>query len=541
VVSELQSRWFGQTDRALKIIIDASPVGIMVFDEAERLVYANHPAESLFNKTVAVTDNVSCGDFVGCLNRNGSPQGCGYGKECPECTLFKAIRGTLSGDLDPGVGEGELYLKRDGGLDNLWVKYRVEGIVLHGHRAAVMAIEDTTLHKRAEAQSHQIQKAESLKRMAGAVAHHYNNMLAAVMGNLELTFENIAENSRLSAVSKVNLLRNLTEAMNATRRASEMSDLMLAYMGQTNGRHEPLDLSEICRQCIEDLKAGFPEQFTFNTEVPSPGPAVNGNADQIKQVVRSVVTNAREALDDCLGAVSLRIFTVQGSDIAEEQCFPLEFKPRSITYACIEVVDDGCGISETDVERIFDPFFSTKFIGRGLGLSVALAAVKAHGGCVTVEGGPGLGSVFRVYLPESEEPVSQSIAQDQEVGTPLKGVSVLLVEDEVMVRRAAAAMLNLLEVKVIEAKNGSEAVEVFLRHRDEIQCVLCDLVMPDMDGWETLEALRRLSPGIPVILTSGYDEALAMQGEHPEKPQAFLGKPYRMTDLETLLIKAIHK
>ncbi len=521
--------------------MDASPVGIMVFDESERVVYANRPAESLFNKKIAVADNLKCGDFVGCVNRHETPQGCGHSKECTKCPLFKAIRGIITGELNPEEKEGEACLKRDAGFDNLWVKYKVEGITLHGRRAAVMAIEDITLHKRAEAQSHQIQKVESLRRMAGAVAHHYNNMLAVVMGNLELTFENIAENGSLSAISKVDLLGNLTEAMNAARRASEMADLMLAYLGQTAVRHEPFYLSDICRQCMQDLKVGFPEKATFNIELPSPGPAVNGNADQIKQVIRSVVTNAREALDVDHGVVSCRGFTVHGRDIPEEQCFPLEFKPEVIDYACIEVVDNGCGISEADVERIFDPFFSTKFTGRGLGLSIALGAVKAHGGCITVEGRPDLGTAFRVYFPLSEEPVQQISGQGEEAGTSLKGVSVLLIEDEVMVRRAAAAMLNLIEVKVIEAKDGYEAVEMFLQHREEIACVLCDLVMPDMDGWETLEALRRLSPGIPFILTSGYDETLAMQGEHSEKPEAFLSKPYRMAELEELLIKVINK
>lgn len=541
VGSELESRELGQTDRALKIIMDASPVGIMVFDESEQVVYANRPAELLFNKKIPVADNFKYGDFVGCVNRHESPQGCGHSKECVKCPLFKAIRGTITEELTPGDREGEAYLKRDASLENLWVKYKVEGIVLHGRRAAVMAIEDITLHKRAEPQAHKIQKVESLQCMAGAVAHHYNNMLAAVIGNLELTFQSIAENVSLSAVSKVDLLGNITEAMNAARRASEMADLMLAYLGQGTGSHKPFYLSDICRQAIQDLKVGFPEKSTFNIEFPSPGPAVNGNADQIKQVIRSVVTNAGEALDADHGVVSCRIFTVHGSDIPEEQCFPLEFKPEAIDYACVEVMDNGCGICEADVERIFDPFFSTKFIGRGLGLSVALGAVKANGGCVTVEGGTGFGSVFRVYLPLSEEPVQQVNGGGEEAGMSLKDVSILLVEDEVLVRRAAAAMLNLLEAKVIEAKNGYEAVEMLLRHRDEIKGVLCDLVMPDMDGWETIKTLRRLSPGIPVILTSGYDEALAMQGEHTEKPEAFLGKPYRMAELEELLIKVINK
>jgi signal transduction histidine kinase/CheY-like chemotaxis protein len=510
-----------------------------VFDDSERVIYANRPAERLFNKTVTGGDSLKYGDFAGCVNRHDSPQGCGHTKDCPTCPFFRAIRGTISGEADAEVREWEALLKRDPGLDNLWVNYKVEGIMLHGRRAVVMAIEDITLHKRAETQFYQLQNAESLQRMAGAVAHHYNNMLAAVIGNLELTLENIARNARLSTILKTNLTKNLSEAMNAARRASEMGALMLAYLGQGTGRHEPLELSEICRQCVPDLRDGFPENVTFDVELPSPGPAVDANADEIRQIIRSVVTNAREALEVNPGTVSFRVITVPGPDIPDEQRFPVEFRPEAEDYACIEVMDDGCGVSEADVERIFDPFFSTKFTGRGLGLSVALGAVKAHGGCVTMEGRGGRGSVFRVYLPLSEEPVQQLSVALEGARAPLKDVSVLLIEDEAMVRRAAAAMLDLMGIRVLEAGDGSQGVKIFLQHKDEVACVLCDLTMPGMDGWETLEALRRLSPGIPVILTSGYDEGRVMQGEHSERPQAFLGKPYRITELEELIVKVV--
>ena len=195
------------------------------------------------------------------------------------------------------------------------------------------------------------------------------------------------------------------------------------------------------------------------------------------------------------------------------------------------MTDAGCGIADEDIEKLFDPFFSSKFTGRGLGLPVVLGIVKAHGGAVTVESEPGRGSIFRVFLPVSNEEVPR---QQDKTTQPLPmegGGTVLLVEDETMVRNIAATMLKHLGFSVIEAKDGVDAVEVFRQRRDEISCVLCDLTMPRMNGWETLTAMRKLAPDIPMILASGYDEAQVMEGDHPELPQVFLSKPYKHKDL----------
>jgi CheY-like chemotaxis protein len=197
----------------------------------------------------------------------------------------------------------------------------------------------------------------------------------------------------------------------------------------------------------------------------------------------------------------------------------------------MEVADAGSGITVKDIEKLFDPFFSSKFTGRGLGLSVVLGIVQSHGGAVTVETTPGRGSTFRVFLPVSAEriirqpdPAAQSVEMDE-------GGTVLLVDDEPMVRKVGEGALMSLGFAVLLAKDGVEAVEIFRQHRDEIRCVLCDLTMPRMNGWETLVALRKLAPGLPVILASGYDKAHVMAGDHPELPQAFLSKPYQLQGL----------
>ncbi|RJP88580.1 MAG: PAS domain S-box protein [Desulfobacteraceae bacterium] len=434
------------------------------------------------------------------------------------------------------------------------------------------AFQDITRRKRSEAKIRQLRKAEGLGRMAGAIAHHYNNLLAAVMGNLELAEADISMDS--SAAVK------LSEAMKAARRASEIGGLMLAYLGQTVARREPLDLSEICRGHLADLQASMPDHVILETDLPLPGPVVSANADQLRQALNALVINAREAVGERTGKVSLKfqnvsqtdipaapdqisrvlgglidhakdliksrrevislnVRTVAAEDISGINRFPVEFQPGAASYACLEVRDKGCGIAEAEIEKLFDPFYSTKFTGRGLGLPVALGAVKAHGGCITVETGPGRGSVFRVYLPLTGEKISRSKLQWPDGTVNLKGVTALIVEDDEAMRLMAATMLGLLDMKVLEAGDGVEAVEVFKNHVNEIRCVLCDLTMPQMDGWETIEALRRLSPGIPVILVSGYDAATAMDGDHPELPQAFLSKPYGMRALKESLAKAL--
>jgi len=216
------------------------------------------------------------------------------------------------------------------------------------------------------------------------------------------------------------------------------------------------------------------------------------------------------------------------------------------------VADPGCGIEEQDLEKLFDPFFSTKFAGRGLGLPVVVGIAGANGGLVTMEshvggqrtegGGQrteGRGSVFRVFFPLTLEEVLRQPEKPKEISAVAGNGTALVIDDEPQVRELAARMLLKLGFTVLEAGDGVEGVEIFKAHTCEIRCVICDLSMPRMDGWETLSALRKLSPGISVILASGYDEASVMTGDHPEWPQAFLGKPYGFQDLRDAIGRAV--
>jgi two-component system, cell cycle sensor histidine kinase and response regulator CckA len=370
----------------------------------------------------------------------------------------------------------------------------------------------------------QLQKAESLSRMAGAIAHHFNNQLQVVMGNLEMAMDDLPSNSPTSAI--------LNEAMKASSKASEISGLMMAYRGQTRGKLSPMDLSAACRQSMTLLQAAVPKDKIIEVDFPASGPIIRGNAGQINLVLNNLVSNAWESITSGPGTIGISARSVSQTDIPASYRVPIDWQPQDISYACIEVTDSGCGIPDKEIEKIFDPFFTTKFTGRGIGLSVVRGIAGAHGGGVTVESKPGQGSIFRVFLPVSTEEVPvlpEYAGQSPEIE---EGGTILVVEDEEQVRNMVRIMLTRLGYGVLEAKEGNEAVEIFQKHQNVIRCVISDLTMPVMSGWDTLAALRRLSPDIPVILSSGYEEAQVMSGEYRERPQAFLGKPYRLQELK---------
>ncbi len=255
-----------------------------------------------------------------------------------------------------------------------------------------------------EIQNRQLQKAESLGRMAGAIAHHFNNMLGAVIGNLDLAIMDLPPGS--------DAVESLTEAINASHRAAEVSSLMLTYLGQTPGKQEPRDLSETCHLGLSMLRAVIPNQVIVDPELPSPGPTIRANTNQMHQVLTNLVTNAWESIGDNRGTIRLTIKTVSPVEIPASHRFPIDWQPQSIPYACMEVTDTGCGIADKDIEKIFDPFFTTKFTGRGMGLAVILGIVRAHDGAVSVESEPGRGSVLRVFLPVSTEEIPPSAGEN---------------------------------------------------------------------------------------------------------------------------------
>ena len=424
------------------------------------------------------------------------------------------------------------YRIRSAAGEEKWVMEIGEGVFSEdGYLVAIEGfITDITKRVRAEGdkarledQNRQLQKAESLGRMAGAIAHRFNNLLGVVLGNLEMVMNVLP--------SETGAIDNLIDAIQAARKVAEVSGLMLTYLGQTRAKADTIDLAETCRGGLETLRSAMPKDVLLKPDLPPHGPMVRANANQLQQVLTNICTNAWEAIGGGRGTIQMAVKAVSKDEIPATNRFPLDWQPRDKIYACIEVADSGCGIASKDIEKLFDPFFSSKFTGRGLGLPVVLGVVKAYGGAVAVESRPGKGSTFRVYFPVSDDEVSPQLEHAAAVPVLEGEGTILLVEDDDMLRKLTMTVLKNLGFDVVSARDGAEALETFRQPQEKFQFVLCDLTMPRMDGWQTLEALRKLSPEIKVILTSGYNEAQAMAGEHRALPDAFLGKPYKRDEL----------
>ncbi len=403
---------------------------------------------------------------------------------------------------------------------------------------AIQSLRDVTERKRAEQerlrleqQLLQVRKAESLARMAGAIAHHFNNKLMVVIGNLELALGFLPRES--------NPRTKILQAMEASHQAAEISLLMLACIGQTAEKKEPLYLAQTIRETLPPLIASLPRNVHLKTGVPLQGPVILADPVHIKQILTNLVLNASEAIGDQEGDISVAIHEMFSPQVRESRVFPPEWESKAEGYVCLSVSDTGCGLDTATQERIFDPFFSTKFVGRGLGLSLVLGLLRAYEGAIAVESQVGRGTTFQVFfpLPAAEKLPSQndgSLVSDEIEA----GLLVLFVDDEPMMRDIGIDMFNLLGCEVIVAADGPEAVEIFRTRKDEVSVVVLDLNMPRINGWETLAMLRRLRPDIPVVMASGRDENQVIQADYPDRPQAYLQKPYVLENLKTAIEQA---
>jgi two-component system, cell cycle sensor histidine kinase and response regulator CckA len=273
-----------------------------------------------------------------------------------------------------------------------------------------------------EAKCRNLEKAESLGRMAGAIAHHFNNLLGVVMGNLELAEDAIAQ--------KTDSFRYITSSMQAARRAAEVSGSLLTYLGQSFAQQQPLDFAKTCQSGIGKLQSSIPKEIEIVADFPSDGPLVNANAYQIHQVLKNLLTNAWESQNR--GTIHLSMQTITPVDIPAARRFPLDSQFEHRLYACLAVRDTGCGIAAPAIEQIFDPFYTSSFLGRGLGLPIALGIVRAHGGFITVTSKVGKGSVFSIFLPVYEEEITLSTGRTIIGQEKSEGKTELIFKDEPM-------------------------------------------------------------------------------------------------------------
>ena len=382
-----------------------------------------------------------------------------------------------------------------------------------------------------EAHSRHVQKLESIGVLAGGIAHDFNNLLHVVLGNADIAL------SRLPRRSPAR--EPLEEVVRATIRAADLTRQMLAYSGKGAFVVRHLDLSTEVRDMATLLRTAISKRASLVWELDDSLPAINADATQIRQIVMNLITNASDALKDTEGTITLRTGSIPRSELSDPNLgAPVELEDAVADdqelFVFLEVADSGAGMTGETLQRIFDPFFSTKFAGRGLGLAAVMGIVRSHQGLIRIRTAPEQGTSFRILFP-AVAGTARQIEHPSAGRSGWRGSgTVLVVDDEEGVREVAERILHDFGYETIGAADGRDALEQLKRSGTIVDAVLLDLSMPRMGGQETYRRLRELRPGLPVIMMSGYtEESVAEVRESEVTP--FLQKPFLAEDLIGLL------
>jgi len=404
--------------------------------------------------------------------------------------------------------------------DPVYVVARLIGNFTNGELTELRVyLFNDTKRKRLEQQLIQAQKMEGLGTLAGGIAHDFNNILAIILG-----YTNKLESSHSKPNEFPGAIKVIKEAV---ERGAALVQQLLTSARQTEARFSSVDLNALVRELESMLQATFPKTINFHLELAPDLPVITADKSQLHQVLLNLCVNARDAMPNG-GTLTLVTSITQGTDLTE-----MFSGVTADSYACIRVRDTGIGMTRQVKSHIFEPFFSTKERGKGtgLGLSVVYGVINNHRGFVQVESEPGAGTSFIVYLPVKHLAAEQ-IGGDR-TGAPRQDIpqTILLVEDEEMLRELGVSILESEGFRVLAAKDGVEAVALFESYSDEIGLVVCDLGLPRLGGREAFLKMKERRPDVRAIVASGYLEPIIRSEMLKAGVIDTIQKPYDFNDL----------
>jgi PAS domain S-box-containing protein len=401
----------------------------------------------------------------------------------------------------------------------------------------IEVVEDITDQKRVkeekekmEKQLQNVQKLESLGVLAGGIAHDFNNLLMAILGNAELAL------MQLSQVAPGR--ENIEDIVKVSTRAADLCKQMLAYSGKGKFVVEPLDLAEVVREITHMMEISISKKSLLKLNLAENLPAVMADATQMRQVIMNMVINASEAIGDVSGVISISAGAMECDRSYLRESY-LDEELEEGLYCYLEVSDTGSGMDEETLARIFDPFYTSKFTGRGLGLAAVLGIVRGHRGAIKVSSEMGKGTNFKILFPACDSVAAQRQRIEEELHPLWQGSgTILLVDDEETVRSVGKRMLEMLGFEVLVAEDGQQAVKIFREKSASIACLLLDLTMPHLDGEQTFREIRRIQKDVRIIMCSGYNEQDISQRFIGKKLTGFIQKPYQLASLSEVLQRA---
>ena len=517
---EAANRALNEQQIHTKVILDNAPIGIWKLDTNRRMQFLNRAWVQWLG--VSEEQAKSLQEYTAALPEDVARQCIDSDVECLED--------------DAGVCQLRQVIPCADGREHVFdiIKVRVSNEAGRPDGLVGFAIDVTERlaaeekQRKLQMQMQHAQRLESVGVLAGGIAHDFNNLLTAMQGHAEL--------ARLEQTLSPAMVEHIDCIEEASRAAADLCQQMLAYAGKGKFVLQHISLTDLVRNMQKLIESSVGKHVHVDYRLDEHMPTIAADVSQIRQVLLNMVINASEAIPEGQDG---RITIATGAMGADESYFTETYIGRGIiedSYAYLEVSDNGCGMDAETQEKMFDPFFSTKFAGRGLGMSAVVGIVQGHDGMLKVDSRPGQGTTMRASFPCSAgQPSAISPADTR--ATKAQGLSgkVLVVDDEKAVLRVAKKMLERMGLEVVEAGDGQEGVETFRRHKDDIACVLLDMSMPNMDGISCMAKLRRIKPAVKVLMSSGYNEEEMIKRLEGAMPEGFLKKPYTFEALQQKL------
>ncbi len=415
-----------------------------------------------------------------------------------------------------------------------WIRDIVTIVQENGRPSLLRGIfVDITQMKEAEEERRELQqqmqhsqKLESLGVLAGGIAHDFNNFLTGIMGNADLALEHPQD-------AKENLQTIVTTA----RLAGELCQQLLAYSGRGKTVVKPQDISALVTEMGDLLEVPLSKKAQIVYALTSDLPPIEGDSAQLRQVIMNLVTNATESIEHPPGMITI---TTGVTTVTESQQDPATGGGVSPgRYVYVDVADNGSGMDRQTRARMFDPFYTTKFSGRGLGLAAVLGIMRGHGGGIRVESTPGSGTTMRLYFPVSDHPMPHEVGPTVTAERWRGQGTVLVVDDEAVIRDFVSTVLAEAGFDVVTADDGVQAIRRFREYAHDLAAVVLDLTMPNMNGAEAHREMRFIREGVPVVVISGFSETDVTDSFADTSLDGFLQKPFRGEELISALRVAI--
>ena len=441
--------------------------------------------------------------------------------------LMSELQTRSKADDWQGVVEYRL-MHRDGHFrsmsDHLYVSYDATGnaATVSGSVRDVTQVDRLEESMRVlERKFQESQKMAGLGLLASGIAHDFNNLMTVVLGNAELALLECGGTD--DGV--------LDEIKRTTLRAAELANQMLVYTGKTTLVVSSINLSSVVREMGALLDVSISKKVKIEYCLSNDIPMVRGDVSQIRQVAMNLITNASEAIGDREGVIAISIHEVYLRPGELRDVFPVGSSPEG-AYVRLEVSDTGSGMDEKTRQKIFNPLFTTKVSGRGLGLASLLNAVERHNGAVEVQSEPGRGTVFRIYFPVEKQ--VQDDDSDLITGehTDWHGFgTALIADDEEAILDITSSLLQRMGFRVLTAANGLKAVDLYTEYADDITFLLMDVNMPGLNGQEAVMRIRHINPKVPVLFMSGYPRGEVMARFEHIPHTGFIKKPFQNAGL----------